>query len=514
MGMRSLIGITVALAARIAQAVEIDGSDPVTFTSKGNPILADGSWYSGDPAPLVVNNTVYILSGKDDAPPDTNSFVMPQWGMFESASPDPAGSEWTLYPNIAAPSEVFSWASEGTAYAAQVVQGPDQKFYLYAPVTEANSPNTDPFAIGVAVSDSPTGPYEDAHPDGPIVSQSVPTGNDIQNIDPTVIVDDDGSVYLYFGTFGRLLGYQLDTDMTTITGDVIEVDTSTLTGYFEAPWLMKRKDTYYMVYAANNAGEDSPCTPTSYHACIAYASSSSPLGPWTFQGVVLHIVSSTTSHPGVVESNGSWYLVYHTADAEGGYHFRRSVAFDELTWDDSQSPPTINTVKQTFAPQGDAEPTRNIAGAANASSENTTPIQYWVEALHDGVISANPLPPDIWSSYDGTNSPAESTVVYAWDSAVTLDGTAMVFFADQPAGASEGVAPPTAWHVEYLENGSWKEVSNSSPYPLEVSDTPVEVGFDEIETTSIRAVLSASGGSGGYAGVGIKEWYAYAPTAQ
>ncbi|KAL4922777.1 glycosyl hydrolase [Aspergillus aurantiobrunneus] len=511
------LGISAFLAAAAAaqSAPQINGSGSITFTSEGNPILADGSWYSADPAPLVVDDAVYILTGQDAAPPDTNAFIMPQWAMFVSPNPDPAGSEWTLYPNIATPSALFAWAAEGTAYAAQVVQGRDQRFYMYTSVTEAASSNADPFAIGVAVADTPLGPYTDAHPSGPIVSQSVPApGNDIQNIDPTVFADDDGSVYLYFGTFGRLLGYQLDTDMTTVVSDVIEVDTSRLTGYFEAPWLMKRRDIYYMIYAANNAGEDSPCTPTSYHACIAYGSAPSPLGPWSFQGIVLPIVSSTTSHPGVFNINDTWYLVYHTADAQGGYHFRRSVAFDELTWDDSQSPPTIRTVQQTFAPKPAAPPTSNIAGRAIANSANTTPIQYWVEALHDGVIRANPLPPDIWCSYNAGNSPRESILSYTWNTTVRLNGTAMVFFADHEAGASEGVAPPAAWHVEYLEDQSWEPVANKSEYSLEVTDRPVEVQFDEIETTSVRAVLYASGRDGTYAGLGVKEWLAFAASVQ
>src|SRR3546814_7641844 len=51
----------------------------------------------------------------------------------------------------------------------------------------------DRFAIGVAVADSPLGPWRDAHPAGPIISQRVPQANEIQNIDPTVLVDDDRS---------------------------------------------------------------------------------------------------------------------------------------------------------------------------------------------------------------------------------------------------------------------------------------------------------------------------------
>ncbi|KAH6638684.1 glycosyl hydrolase [Truncatella angustata] len=422
------------------------------FVSTGNPILSDGSVYSADPAPLVVNDTLYILSGRDEAPIDVNDFVMNEWQMFVSANPDPAGSDWQLYTDIARPKSVFTWAAEGTAYASQIVQGPDGRFYFYAPVTEANSANADRFAIGVAVGDSPLGPFADARPDGPIISQSVPSpGNNIQNIDPTVFIDDDGRVYLYEGTFGQLRGFELEDDMVTIISSATTV--TSLTGYFEAPWLTKRGSTYYMIYAANNAGAESPCTPTSYHACIAYGTASSPLGPWTFQGVVLGIVSSTTSHPGVFILDDTYYLVYHTADADGGGHFRRSIAFDEMTFDDSQSPPRINKVIQTHRPEPEAAPNRNIAPRAVASSINTTPVQYWVASVNDAKIPGNPLPPDYWCSYDGTASPQTSQLVLSWNTTVTLNGTRMAFFADQPAGADIGVPPPSSWSVEYLNSG-------------------------------------------------------------
>ncbi|TDZ32192.1 Xylosidase/arabinosidase [Colletotrichum spinosum] len=489
-------------------------SQSTTFKSTGNPILADGSVYSADPAPLVVNDTLYILSGRDAAGPAENGFVMNEWQIFEAKNPDPAGADWTLHRDVAQPESIFSWATAGTAYASQIVQGPDGKFYLYAPVTQKSTSAKDPFAIGVAVSDSPLGPFKDAHPSGPIISQTVPApGNDIQNIDPTVLVDD-GKVYIYFGTFGALKGYELDTDMVTIKGDVVDVPN--LTGFFEAPWLTKRKDTYYMLYAANNAGADSPCTPTSYHACLAYGTAENPLGPWTFRGVFLDIVSSTTSHPGAYElSDGTWGLVYHTRDADGGTHFRRSVAIDTLTWDDAANPPAINKVAQTKrAAAVSKEPTRNVAPEAAASSADEVPIQYWIKAVNDGRVEAAPLPPDYWSSYNDKQSPQTSTLTLTWNATQELSGAAVAFFADQPAGSDVGVAPPAGWKLEYeAAGGSWKAVEVSGGYPAEVTDEPAEVKFAQVSTTALRAVLTASGSGGQFAGVAVKEFFAFAPTA-
>lgn len=296
MAKASLSGLAAASLVTFTSSNPIlQRQQEVAFDSPGKPILGDGSVYSADPAPLVVNETVYILTGRDEADAQTNSFVMNEWQIFEAQSPVPSGGEWTLHENVAQPQDVFSWAQSGGAYASQIVQGADGRFYLFASAQETNGAE-DPFSIGVAVSDSPTGPFEDAHPDGPIISQNVPApGNDIHNIDPSVMVDDDGRVFVYWGSFNQLRAYEIDSDMITIVGDVVDVDN--LTGYFEAPWLMKRGDTYYMLYAGNNAGPESPCTPTSYHACVAYGTTSNPLGPWTFQGVILDIVSSTTSHP-------------------------------------------------------------------------------------------------------------------------------------------------------------------------------------------------------------------------
>ncbi|KAF6821991.1 xylosidase arabinosidase [Colletotrichum musicola] len=487
-------------------------STSTTFKSTGNPILADGSVFSADPAPLVVNDTLYILSGRDAAGPNVNGFVMNEWQIFEAKNPDPAGADWTLHQSVAQPQDIFAWASEGTAYASQIVQGPDGRFYLYAPVTQKSASAADPFAIGVAVSDSPLGPFKDAHPAGPIISQTVPApGNDIQNIDPTVLVEGN-KAYIYFGTFGALKGYELDADMVTIKGDVVDVPN--LTGFFEAPWLMKREDTYYMLYAANNAGADSPCTPTSYHACLAYGTAESPMGPWTFRGVFLDIVSSTTSHPGAYQlSNGEWGLAYHTRDAEGGTHFRRSVAIDKLTWDDAATPPAINKIIQTRrASSEETKPTRNVAPLALASSEGETPIQYWIKAINDGRVEQAPLPPDYWSSYAAEQSPESSTLTLTWNATRELDGAALAFFADQPAGSSIGVAPPKAWKLEYKDGSAWKAVDASGAYPTEASDEPAEVKFAAVKTDGLRAVLTASG-SGQFAGVAVKEFFAYTPTA-
>jgi hypothetical protein len=269
---------------------------PLPVHSSGNPILSDGSFYSADPSLLATGATLYLITGRDVAPPDVNDFVMPAWSLFTTTNV--ASKQWKLYPDFLKPEQVFAWAAPGRAYAAQIVQGPDKRFYLFAPVEQANSKNRDPFAIGVAVAKSVLGPWKDAHPSGPIVSQSIPEPNDIQNIDPTVLVDPDGRVVLYAP------------DMVTPKGR--EFSVTTLTGFFEASRIFRRKNTYFLLYADNQAGPHSPCTQAVYHACIAYGTAPTLLGPWTYRGVILDPVSSTTSHPGIADFKGQWYLAPRT----------------------------------------------------------------------------------------------------------------------------------------------------------------------------------------------------------
>lgn len=471
----------------------------------GNPLLPDSTHYTADPAPLVVGDRLYLLTGRDRAAPAQNDFMMPGWQLL-STTGDPLRSTWTHRPHFLAPEQVFAWATPGRAYAAQVVRGPDGRFYMYAPVIEANTTSRDAFAIGVAVADAPEGPWRDAHPAGPVISQRVPVPNTIQNIDPTVFVDG-GRVFLYWGTFGKLKGVELAPDMVSVRGTPIDV--TTLTGFFEAPWLFRRGDTWYLAYAANTAGPASDCTEAVYYACIAYGTAPSPLGPWTYRGVILDPVSSTTSHPGIVQYRGQWYLAYHTADAPGGGHFRRAVALDRLEWDDAVSPARIRPVVRTGGVPFDATPTADIAShAALSASNEPVPVQYWLRALNDGRVRANPLPPDLWATWRPDNPPRQ-WVQYTWDAPVTLDGASLVFWTDQPAGSGVGVAPPRAWHLEYWADSAWRAVEATTPYTATPATENV-VRFTPVRTRCLRAVFDASTDGRTYAAVAAQEWRAFA----
>ncbi|MFC7533834.1 family 43 glycosylhydrolase [Actinoplanes sp. GCM10030250] len=489
-------GLLVTAPAAPARAAE----------PNSNPILADGSYYSADPAPLVVGDELYIYTGHDEAGPAVNDFIMNEWGAFKTT--DPATGEWTHYPSLMRPENVFSWATPGRAYAGQVVQGPDGRYYWYVPVSERDSTAANKFAIGVAVSATPTGPWTD-HIGGPLISQRTPTANTIENIDPTILIEGR-RVFVYWGTFGQLRMLEFQADMKTPVGTQQSV--SGLTGYFEAPWLFKRNGTYYLAYAGNNAGPTSACTPANYHACIAYATASSPTGPWTYRGTVLTPVSSTTSHPGILEFNGQWYIAYHTADAAGGGHFRRSVAIDKVEWDDTQSPPRIKQVVRTPVKQADRTPRANIAQAAKVTVSNEpVPTQYWVKALNDEIVRANPLPPDMWGTWTGSNPP-QQWIQYTWDQPMRITGSQIEFWNDQPQGTGAGVAAPAKWRIQYWD-GQWRDVPNPSAYPTGTQGFQ-DTTFDAVTTTQVRAVLDASTNGSTYSAVAVEEWKVLAAQPQ
>lgn len=511
------------LAAGLTATTAAQAADPVRFTSTQNPILADGSYYSADPAPLVVpagapgngtgSDQLYVYTGHDEAGPTRNDFVMNEWGAFVTS--DVEAGEWTHHPSLMRPEDVFSWATPGRAYAGEVQQGVDGRYYWYVPVHEADSPAGDKFGIGVAVADSPTGPWTD-HAGGPIVSQRLPTPNTLHNIDPTVLVDGDGAearVHMYWGSFGNLRQVELAPDMRTPVGGVRSV--SGLTGFFEAPWLFERDGTYYLAYAGNNAGPTSPCTPANYHACIAYATAPSAEGPWTYRGTVLPPVSSTTSHPGIVELNGQWWIAYHTADAEGGNHFRRSVAIDRIEWDDTQDPPRMLPVTTTPARQPDRTPRANIAQEAHVTvSNDPVPTQYWVKALNDELVRPNPLPPDMWGTWTG-NNPPQQWVQYTWDQPMRVSGSQIEFWNDQPQGSGVGVAAPDTWRIQYwdADPGAWVDVPGADGYPTGTSGFQ-PTSFDPVTTTQVRAVLDASTNGSTYSGVAVEEWKVLAEQAE
>jgi len=143
-----------------------------------NPIVQTN--YTADPAPMVDKGTVYLYTTHDEDKTVRNFFTMNDWRCYSSTDM----ANWTDHGAILNFKD-FSWA-RGDAWAGQCVFR-NGKYYFYVPINQKNGGN----AIGVAVSDSPTGPFKDA------IGKPLLTGYGY--IDPTVFIDADGQAYLYWG---------------------------------------------------------------------------------------------------------------------------------------------------------------------------------------------------------------------------------------------------------------------------------------------------------------------------
>ncbi|MDH2430600.1 family 43 glycosylhydrolase [Sphaerisporangium sp. TRM90804] len=227
---------------------------------------------------------------------------------------------WTDHGVVLDHGPDVSWADD-SAWAPAVATA-HGRYYLYFSGGAASG-NTAKH-LGVAVSDSPTGPFRDAL-GRPLVTAGQFSG---QAIDPMVFTDDDGRSYLYWGQ-GAARVVPLNDDMTSF--DPARVRVITPSGYNEAPFVFKRNGIYYLMWSENDTRSED------YR--VAYATGTSPTGPWTRRGVVLQKRLEAgikgTGHHSVVQAPGTdtWYIAYHRFAVPAGNGTNREVALDRLEFD-------------------------------------------------------------------------------------------------------------------------------------------------------------------------------------
>ena len=214
-------------------------------------------------------------------------YVMNEWCVFSS----PDMKTWTEHP-VPLKAKDFSWA-KGDAWASQVIER-DGKFYWYVAVEHATIHGK---AIGVAVSDSPIAPFRDARGSALVTNDMTTEYTKISwdDIDPTVIIDDDGQAYLFWGNT-QCYYAKLKKNMTELEGPIMPV---TLPHFTEAPWIHKRGDWYYLSYASE------------FPEKICYAMSRNMNGPWEYKGILNELAgNSNTNHQAIIEFKGEWFFVF------------------------------------------------------------------------------------------------------------------------------------------------------------------------------------------------------------
>lgn len=320
-----------------------------------NPIIQ--TYYTADPAPMVHNGTVYLYTSHDEDVTVKNFFTMNDWRCYSSTDM----VNWTDHGAVLS-YKIFEW-SRGDAWAGQCIFR-NGKFYYYLPVNMKNGGN----AIGVAVSDSPTGPFKDALGKPLLVGYGY--------IDPTVYIDSDGQAYLYWGN-PNLWHAKLNEDMISYDqnyGIVKEdlkdenfgyrskkIDNRTA-AYEEGPWFFKRNAKYYMLYPAGGVPEH-----------LAYSTSNGPTGPWTYGDTIMHVIKNHgafTNHPGYIEFKGQPYLFYHDAGLPGGGGFKRSVCIEPFSFNADGSIPLITPTKEGVVKSaGNLNPFKRVEAETIAWSE-------------------------------------------------------------------------------------------------------------------------------------------------
>ena len=299
-----------------ASAAQVVNGTYVKGDNENNPVVSQN--YGADPGVLVYNDTVYIYATNDSqelAGNNENTYAkIDTLNCYSSKDL----VNWTDHGSfkIAGSSGAAKWARNSWApcIACKKINGKD-KFFLYF----ANNGS----GIGVLTADSPTGPWKDPIGKALITGATPGCSGVTWMFDPAVLVDSDGTGYLYFG--GGIPNNQfehpktarvikLGADMISVSGSAATIDAPYL---FEDSGINKIGNKYYYSYCSNWN-----CKNGFNNAAIEYMTSNSPMGPFTYQGEVMKNPgvffngSTGNNHHQIFEFGGQYYLAYHTRSVE------------------------------------------------------------------------------------------------------------------------------------------------------------------------------------------------------
>jgi beta-xylosidase len=301
-----ILGAAIGLAAL---ALLVSESSWAGDPGYGEPLDLPNSTWAADPSAILVNDTYYLY-------PTTTTVSLETWSSTDLVN-------WTYEGVIWEPPDPYGW-NNGGIWAPDVFVD-DGVYYLYY---VANG------MIGLATSDSPTGPFVDYY-DHPFIGGGYGNTPD-DTIDPHVFRGLDGRLYiLCTATYALSLIRISDMDdPVTVTGEWrIAVIPGLIWEVFwiEGPYMVIRDGTYYLMYSGNN-------TAWPWYA-IGYATATDPLGPYrkARENPILHVDWDYDfwgpGHNSVVhEPGGTWRLFYHTkADVQENWN--RLVRINELSFD-------------------------------------------------------------------------------------------------------------------------------------------------------------------------------------
>ncbi|WP_165824114.1 family 43 glycosylhydrolase [Pseudochryseolinea flava] len=290
-----------------------------------NPFITH--MFTADPSAHVwQDGRLYLYPSHDIAPP-RGADLMDQYHVFSTDDM----THWTDHGEILRSSDVSWGRPEGGFMWAPDCAYKDGVYYFYFPHPSGTSWNTT-WKIGVATSTSPASGFT--------VQGYIP--NLESHIDPCVFIDDDGQAYFYYGGGGTCKGGKLKSNMMEIDGEMKAMEG--LEDFHEATWVHKRNGIYYLSHSDNNDDGIK-------HNRMRYATSTSPLGPWTARGVYMDPTDSYTNHGSIVEYKGQWYSFYHNS-ALSGNDWLRSVCVDKLFYNEDGTIQKVTPTKGHGTPYG------------------------------------------------------------------------------------------------------------------------------------------------------------------
>lgn len=304
--------------------INTSASNCSSVPTSGNPIFQG---HYADPEARIFNNTYWVYPTYS-APYDDQTF------MDAFYSHDLV--YWTKVEKVLDKKSI-SWARRALWAPSPIEK--NGKYYFYFALNDIQS-NDEFGGIGVAVADTPSGPFLDAL-GKPLIDIF---HHGAQPIDPHAFIDDDGSAYLYYGGWGHCNIVKLNEDMISL-GTFEDGETFkeiTPQGYVEGPCMIKRGGKYYFMWSEGGwTGPD---------YSVAYAISESPFGPFKRQEKILKQnpgVATGAGHHGILNIPGTddWYIVYHRRPLNETNPHCRTVCIDHMYFNEDG---TIKPVNLTF----------------------------------------------------------------------------------------------------------------------------------------------------------------------
>lgn len=361
----------------------------VSYGRPLNPVSPPGLYIADPEVRQMPDGRIYIYGSRDE--PD-KTWCSNSYNVLSSSDLE----HWHV--------EQYSFATQRigkqTDYTDRVLYAPDciyhqGKYWLYYCLEGGGDDE------GVAVSSSPYGPFRD----GKVIEGA-------KGIDPSVFIDDDGQAYLFWGQ-GYAKGAKLSKDMLSIEGEIRD---SLLTyeehAFNEASSIRKRNGIYYYVYSGHQRHGETNC------ATLNYATATSPLGPYTFRGVIIDNWGSNKSlvnnHGSLVEIDGLWYIAYHRPTH--GVATMRKACLEPVTFN---ADGTIPEVEMTTQGVGGAINPRLRMDAARAClmsgnltvrvrrPDNDIPVEY-LSSVRDGDYA-------FWKYYDFTDAGVTRFLCKTWN---------------------------------------------------------------------------------------------------